>query len=36
MSRIDYRDPAQLAQEKAALGYNAEHLEVMGYARGSR
>jgi hypothetical protein len=34
MSRIDYRDPAQLAQEKAALGYNAEHLEVMGMPAG--
>jgi hypothetical protein len=34
MSRIDYRDPAQLAQEKAALGYNAEHLEIMGMPAG--
>ena len=34
VSRIDYRDPAQLAQEKAALGYNAEHLEIMGMPAG--
>jgi hypothetical protein len=34
MSRIDYRDPARLAQEKADLGYNAEHLEVMALPAG--
>ena len=34
MSRIDYRDPAQLAARKAALGYNAEHLDVMGMSGG--
>jgi len=34
MSRIDYRDPARLAQEKAELGYNAEHLEVMAMPAG--
>ncbi len=34
MSQIDYRDPARLAAEKAALGYNAEHLEVMGMPAG--
>ena len=34
MSRIDYRDPAQLAQEQASLGFNAEHFEVMGMTGG--
>jgi len=34
MSRIDYRDPAALAQQKAELGYNAEHLEVMAMPAG--
>ena len=34
MSRIDYRDPARLAQEKAELGYNAEHLEIMAMPAG--
>jgi len=34
MSQIDYRDPARLAQEKAALGYNAEHLEIMAMPAG--
>src|SRR6185437_3830055 len=34
MSQIDYRDPARLAQEKADLGYNAEHLEVMSLPAG--
>ncbi|HMJ63351.1 MAG TPA: hypothetical protein VK493_16395, partial [Bryobacteraceae bacterium] len=34
MSRIDYRDPARLAQQKAELGYNAEHLEVMAMPAG--
>jgi hypothetical protein len=33
-TQIDYRDPAQLAAQKAALGYNAEHFEVMGMAGG--
>jgi hypothetical protein len=33
-SGVDYRDPAVLASEKAALGYNAEHFEVMGMAGG--
>lgn len=34
MSRIDYRDPMRLAREKAELGYNAEHLEVMAMPAG--
>jgi hypothetical protein len=34
MSRIDYRDPVQLAEEIAAQGYNAEHFEVMGMPAG--
>lgn len=34
MSRIDYRDPVRLAREKAELGYNAEHLEVMAMPAG--
>lgn len=34
MSRIDYRDPAQLAEDIAAQGYNAEHFEVMGMPAG--
>ena len=34
MSQIDYRDPARIAQEKAALGYNAEHLEIMAMPAG--
>ena len=34
MSQIDYRDPARLAQDKAALGYNAEHLEIMAMPAG--
>lgn len=34
MGQIDYRDPAALASQKAALGYNAEHLEVMGMPAG--
>jgi len=34
MSQIDYQDAASLAARKAALGYNAEHLEVMGMPAG--
>src|SRR6185437_7124298 len=34
MSRIDYRDPAQLAQQQALLGFNTEHFEVMGMTGG--
>jgi hypothetical protein len=34
MSRIDYRDPAKLAEEIAEQGYNAEHFEVMGMPAG--
>ena len=34
MSQIDYRDPARLAQEKADLGYDVEHLEVMSLPAG--
>jgi putative glycosyl hydrolase-like family 6 (GHL6) protein/glycosyl hydrolase family 42 (putative beta-galactosidase) len=34
VSRIDYRDPARLVAEKAELGYNAEHLEVMAMPAG--
>lgn len=34
MRKIDDRDPATLAREKAALGYNAEHFEVMQLAGG--
>src|SRR6476469_773734 len=34
VSHIDYRDPARLAREKADLGYNAEHLEVMAMPAG--
>lgn len=34
VSQIDYRDPAALAQQKADLGYNAEHLEVMAMPAG--
>jgi Hypothetical glycosyl hydrolase 6/Beta-galactosidase trimerisation domain len=33
-SRIDELNPASIAARKAALGYNAEHLEVMGMAGG--
>ena len=34
VSRIDEFDPAPLAARKAELGYNAEHLEVMGMPAG--
>ncbi len=34
MSQIDYRDPARVTQEKAALGYNAEHFEIMAMPAG--
>lgn len=34
MSQIDYRDPARLAQEKADMGYNAEHFEIMAMPAG--
>ncbi len=34
ISRIDEFDPAALAARKAELGYNAEHLEVMGMPAG--
>lgn len=34
ISRIDQTDPAALAARKAALGYSAEHLEVMGMPAG--
>lgn len=34
ISRIDELDPVYLATQKAALGYNAEHLEVMGMPAG--
>ena len=34
MSQIDYRDPARMAREKAALGYNAEHFEIMAMPAG--
>ncbi len=34
MTRIDYREPALLTRQKAALGFNAEHLQVMGTAGG--
>lgn len=34
MDRIDYREPALVAKQKAALGFNAEHLQIMGTAGG--
>ena len=34
MSRIDFRPPAEVAGRKAALGYNAEHLDIMGMLGG--
>jgi hypothetical protein len=34
MSRIDYRDPARLAQEIADLGYNAVHFDIMAMPAG--
>lgn len=34
VSQIDYRDAAELAARKAALGYNAEHLDIMGMPGG--
>jgi len=34
VSRIDYRDPARLAQEIAELSYNAEHFEIMAMPAG--
>ena len=34
MSGIDFRPPAEVAARKAALGYNAEHFEVMGMPAG--
>ncbi len=34
ITRVDYRDPVELAKQKAALGYNAEHLDAMGMPAG--
>lgn len=34
ITRVDYRDPVALAKQKAALGYNAEHLDAMGMPAG--
>src|SRR6266849_3557897 len=34
ISRIDYREPAELAAQKAAQGYNAEHLDIMAMRGG--
>ncbi|HWQ53415.1 MAG TPA: beta-galactosidase trimerization domain-containing protein [Bryobacteraceae bacterium] len=34
ISRIDARDPAEVAARKGALGYNTEHFEVMGMPAG--
>jgi hypothetical protein len=34
MSRVDFREPAEVAARKAALGYNAEHLDIMAMAGG--
>ena len=34
VSRIDFREPADVAGRKAALGYNSEHLDVMAMAGG--
>lgn len=33
-SCIDFREPAELAARKAALGYNSEHLDIMAMAGG--
>lgn len=34
VSGVDFRPPAEVAARKAALGYNAEHLEIMGRGAG--
>ena len=34
VSRVAFRSPSELAAQKAALLYNAEHLEVMGMPKG--
>ena len=34
ITRINYRPAAELAARKAALGYNAEHLDIMGMRGG--
>lgn len=34
VTKVDFRDPAELAARKAALGYNAEHLDIMGMPAG--